>query len=120
MFAGTALTGLMSAAFGCTQTIAIVLTHQLTMSAYQRQQQSPQRVAVDLENTAVVISPLIPWNIAGLVPAVLLMVGPGFIPYAVYLYLVPLCNWVWPGRGYPALGLPVRSRQTVRKSPAGE
>jgi NhaC family Na+:H+ antiporter len=48
-------------------------------------------LAVDLENTAVVLSPLIPWNIAGLVPATLLMTDAGFIPYAVYLYLIPLC-----------------------------
>lgn len=39
---------------------------------------------------------MVPWNIAGLVPATLLMVGPGFIPFAVYLYLVPLCSWIWP------------------------
>ena len=116
-FTGTALTSMLAAAFGCTQTIAIVLTHQLVQSSYPRQpgpasQSISQSVAIDLENTAVVLSPLVPWNIAGLVPATVLLVGPGFIPYAVYLYLLPLCNWIWPNRGYPSLFrfLPVGNR----------
>ncbi|MEO1591283.1 MAG: Na+/H+ antiporter NhaC family protein [Cyanobacteria bacterium J06632_22] len=112
LFAGTAFTSFVSAAFGCTQTIAIVLTHQLVRPAYQRQSSGrvATNLAIDLENTAVVIAPLVPWNIAGLVPAAVLMAGPGFIPYAVYLYLVPLCNWVWPRRGYSLI---------LRPSPMG-
>ena len=103
-FAGTALTSVLSAAFGCTQTIAIVLTHQLVQSSYARQSgQTSQAIAIDLENTAVVLSPLIPWNIAGLVPAAVLLAGPEFIPYAAYLYLVPLCICIWPWLGYPPL-----------------
>lgn len=40
------------------------------------------------------ISPLIPWNIAGLVPATVLNVNSDFIPYAFYLYLIPLFNLI--------------------------
>lgn len=98
LFTGTALISLVSGAFGCTQTITILLTHQLVAPEYCQQGYDNQQVALDLENTAVVLAPLIPWNIAGLVPATLLMAGPGFIPFAVYLYLVPLCNWLWPTR----------------------
>ncbi|NEQ49958.1 MAG: Na+/H+ antiporter NhaC family protein [Leptolyngbya sp. SIO3F4] len=98
LFIGTNLISLFSAAFGCTQTITILLTHQLVSPHYRQQNYGNQQIAIDLENTAVVIAPLIPWNIAGLVPATLLMTGPGFIPFAVYLYLVPLCNWLWPAR----------------------
>lgn len=96
LFTGTTLISLLSAAFGCTQTITILLTHQLVSPHYRQSEYSQQQVAIDLENTAVVLAPMIPWNIAGLVPATLLMVGPGFIPFAVYLYLVPLWNWLWP------------------------
>ena len=98
LFAGTVFISLVSAAFGCTQTITILLTNQLVSGQYYRQGYRPQHIALDLENTAVVLAPIIPWNIAGLVPATLLMSGPGFIPFAVYLYLVPLCNWVWPAQ----------------------
>ena len=103
LFTGTIFISLLSAAFGCTQTITILLTHQLTSEQYRQQGHTTQQVAIALENTAVVLAPMIPWNIAGLVPATLLMVGPGFIPFAVYLYLIPLCNWIWPTRPTPVL-----------------
>jgi Na+:H+ antiporter, NhaC family len=94
LFFGTTTVGLASAAFGCTQTLAILLTHQLVKEKYEQERLDNYELATDIENTAVVLSPLIPWNIAGLVPATLLMTDSGFIPYAVYLYLIPVLNWV--------------------------
>ncbi len=94
LFLGTTVIGIASAAFGCTQTIAILLTQQLVQDKYEQEQLDNYQLAVDLENTAVVLSPLIPWNIAGLVPATLLMTDSGFIPYAFYLYLLPLFSLV--------------------------
>jgi len=94
LFLLTAIISIMSAAFGCTQTIAILLTQQLVKKKYEEERLENYSLAVDLENTAVVISPLIPWNIAGVVPATLLTVGSGFIPYTFYLYLIPLLTWV--------------------------
>ncbi len=94
LFLGTTIIGILSAAFGCTQTIAILLTHQLVEEKYQAEGLDNYQLAVDLENTVVVISPLIPWNIAGLVPATVLMTDSGFIPYAFYLYLIPLFNLI--------------------------
>ncbi|MBW4460702.1 MAG: Na+/H+ antiporter NhaC family protein [Nodosilinea sp. WJT8-NPBG4] len=99
----TTLIGTLSAAFGCTQTIAILLTQQLLGPTYHRAQASPPALALDLENTVVVISPLIPWNIAGLVPATILGVNAGFIPFACYLYLLPLMSLIWlRGRSSPS------------------
>lgn len=89
LFFGTSIIGIAAAAFGCTQTIGIVLTEQLVRSKYTEFTSSEQ-LALDLENTVVVLSPLIPWNIAGLVPATLLMTDWRFIPCAVYLYLIPI------------------------------
>lgn len=99
----TVLSAVVSNVFGCTQTIAILMTGQLMRSHYQRHYQqidpmlAPQaadeQLALALEDTAVVIAPLIPWNIAGLIPATVLEVGAGFIPYAVYLFLLP-CFWL--------------------------
>ncbi len=90
LFFGTILVGTAAAAFGCTQTIAILLTQQLVQESYQYKKLDKYQLAIDLENTVVVLSPLIPWNIAGLVPATILMTDVGFIPYAFYLYLLPL------------------------------
>jgi Na+:H+ antiporter, NhaC family len=100
-FLGTCLVGTGAAAFGCTQTIAILLTQQLVEKKYQQKEKGNDQLAIDLENTVVVISPLIPWNIAGLVPATILMTDPGFIPFAFYLYLLPLLNLMQLGLGNP-------------------
>jgi NhaC family Na+:H+ antiporter len=92
LFLGTTTVGLASAAFGCTQTLAILMTYQVVREKYEQEGIDDYQLATDIENTAVVLSPLIPWNIAGLVPATILMSDSGFIPYAVYLYLIPLMN----------------------------
>ncbi|NJO66338.1 MAG: Na+/H+ antiporter NhaC family protein, partial [Leptolyngbyaceae cyanobacterium RM1_405_57] len=93
-FLSTLLVGLGAAIFGCTQTIAILLTQELVEQKYKENEKGNYKLALDLENTVVVISPLIPWNIAGLVPATILMTDLGFIPYAFYLYLIPLLNLI--------------------------
>ena len=51
---------------GCNQTIAIMMTEQLGCVLYKEQENSQR--AVDLEDSAVLISALIPWSIAGAVP----------------------------------------------------
>ncbi|NJL79854.1 MAG: Na+/H+ antiporter NhaC family protein [Richelia sp. RM2_1_2] len=94
LFLGINIIGIASAAFGCTQTIAILLTEELVKDNYQKNQLDNYQLAVDLENSVVVLSPLIPWNIAGLVPATILMTDSGFIPFAFYLYFVPLFYYV--------------------------
>jgi Na+:H+ antiporter, NhaC family len=91
-FLSTCIAGTAAAAFGCGQTIAILLTQQLVEKKYREQEKGNEQMAIDLENTVVVISPLIPWNMAGLVPATILMTDSGFIPFSFYLYLLPLIN----------------------------
>jgi NhaC family Na+:H+ antiporter len=93
-FLVTTLVGIGSAAFGCTQAIAILLTQQLVEPKYKENEKGDYQLALDLENTVVVLAPLIPWNIAGLVPATVLDVDAGFIPFAVFLYLVPLLSFL--------------------------
>ncbi len=92
LFLCTTLVSLAAAAFGCSQTIAILLSEQLMRGRYANA--APEQFALDLENTAVVLAPLIPWNIAGLVPATVLMTNWQFIPYAFYLYLIPAVLWL--------------------------
>lgn len=94
LFLGTSLVGIAAAAFGCTQAIAILLTQQLVAPRYSQCHQGQSALALDLENTVVVLAPLVPWNIARLVPATLLKADAGFIPYAVFLYVLPLVNWL--------------------------
>jgi len=86
------LTSVITAIFGCNQTLAIILSHQLMDKIYKKNGRSNSELAIDLENTVVLISELIPWNIAIAVPMATLSVGVNSIPFAVFLYLVPLYN----------------------------
>lgn len=95
--------------FGCTQTIGILLTEQLMRPHYERYYtnlaEAESQLALAIEDSATVNAPFIPWNIAGLIPATVLAVGPGFIPYLVYLLLLPVFL-VLRGRS------PIHSRKT--------
>lgn len=92
LFLATILLSILSSAFGCTQTIGIIMTQQLVEENYATQELGNYKLATDLANTVIVISALIPWNIAGLVPAKILLVDANFIPYTPYLYLLPVVN----------------------------
>ncbi len=80
------LTSLLASMVSCNQTLAILLTDQLCREEYD----DPKALALDLEDTAAIGSPLIPWCIAGTVP--LAMVGAPLtsILLACYLWLLPL------------------------------
>ena len=86
-FGSLLLVSVGTSVIACNQTLAILLSHALC-----REHQPPQDHAIGLENTVVVIAPLVPWSIAGAVPAASL--GAPFAAYlaACYLYLIPLWN----------------------------
>lgn len=93
LFIYTTITSIVTAAFGCNQSIAIVLTHHLMNKSYDEKNIDKYKLSIDLENTAVVLAALIPWNIAAFVPTMTMEVSStGFMPYAFYLYLVPIIN----------------------------
>ncbi|CAA7599779.1 Na+/H+ antiporter, NhaC-like, C-terminal [Acididesulfobacillus acetoxydans] len=91
LFSYTALVSLVTAALGSNQSISLVLTDQLMKKSYASSEKGNYDLAVDLENTGEVLAALIPWNLAALVPTVTMKVSSvGFLPYALYLYLLPL------------------------------
>jgi hypothetical protein len=63
-FGGILVTAVLTAMIACNQTLGIMLTHQLCGDT----EKDPQRMALALENTSVVVNPLIPWSIASAVP----------------------------------------------------
>lgn len=75
-----------SSAIACNQTLAILLTHQLCADVPG---DAPTR-ALMLEDTAVVVAPLIPWSIAGAVPLASMGAPELSLLAACYLYLIPL------------------------------
>lgn len=96
LFIYTLLVSIATAALGSNQSISIVLTNQLMKKGYESKKISSYELAVDIENTGVVLAALIPWNIAALVPTVTLKVNSaGFVPYAFYLYLLPMSMFLY-------------------------
>lgn len=85
-FCATLVTSALAGMVACNQSLTILLAHQLCREL----RSDPSDTALDLEDTAVVVAPLIPWSIAGAVP--LGAVGaPGVsVLLACYLYLLPL------------------------------
>lgn len=74
----------------CNQTLAIMLTYQLCKKVEPR----PEVLAIHIENSAVVISPLIPWSIAGAVVLTPIAAPIESILAAWYLYLIPMLQIV--------------------------
>ncbi|HYE11966.1 MAG TPA: Na+/H+ antiporter NhaC family protein [Patescibacteria group bacterium] len=93
LFSYTTIVSILTAAFGCNQSISTVLTNQLMANAYEEKKVDKYKLAIDLENTGIVLAALIPWNIAAFVPTTTMDVSNiGFIPYAFYLYFIPIVN----------------------------
>lgn len=88
----TTITSIITSIFGCNQTLPVLLTYQLMHKIYEDNGFSNKDIAIDIENTVILIAVLIPWSIAVGVPLATLSVGPQSIPYAAYIYLVPLVN----------------------------
>ena len=84
------VTSILTSVMACNQTLAIMLTDQLG----SRTEPDKLRFANNLEDSAVLIAPLVPWSIACAIP--LTAAGaPGYsVLFAVFLYLLPLCDLV--------------------------
>ena len=88
-FGSILLTSIITVMVSCNQTLAIMLTQQLCRDT----EPDPETMASHLENTAVVIAPLIPWSIAGAVPLATVGAPTACILTACYLYLLPVWNY---------------------------
>ena len=88
---GTVLvTSVLSCAVSCNQSLATILTCQMCDGLYPKK----EKLALALEDTAILIAALIPWGIAGTVPVAAIGAPMGCMFYAFYLYLVPLWNLI--------------------------
>ena len=95
-FGSILITSVITVMVSCNQTLAIMLTQQLCVDV----EPDPETMASHLENTAVVIAPLIPWSIAGAVPLATVGAPTACILTACYLYLLPVWNYLVAIRGH--------------------
>jgi len=89
-FTATLLTSVITSMAACNQTLSIMLTHQLCAKVCK----DNSTFASWIENTAVVIAPLIPWSIAGTTILYSCGLPVAGISAAYYLYLIPLYNLI--------------------------
>ncbi|MBK5253182.1 MAG: Na+/H+ antiporter NhaC family protein [Peptostreptococcaceae bacterium] len=75
----------------CNQTIASIMCCDLMKNVYDDNDGSKEELALDIENSAILIASIVPWSIACIVPLSFLGVGFEAIPYSIYLYVVPIC-----------------------------
>ena len=80
------VTSIAAGMIACNQTLTILLTNQLCSDLNPDKEQ----FAVDLEDSAVVIAPLVPWSIAGAVPLSAIGAPMSAILASFYLILLPL------------------------------
>ncbi|WP_346878000.1 Na+/H+ antiporter NhaC family protein [Clostridium sp. UBA5712] len=92
LFLTTIITSIISSMVGCTQVLAVMLTKMTMNDTYIRLGYDKEHLALDLENSAIVIAPLIPWNVAVLVPLTTLGVDARAILFSFYLILLPLIS----------------------------
>lgn len=84
-----------SSMIGFNQTAAIIMTEQVMEKIYDEKEIPRIKFAEDLENTAVLVSTFIPWNSSWFVPALILDITYfRSLPFAFYLYLVPLFTYI--------------------------
>ena len=88
-FGSILLTSIVTVMVSCNQALAIMLTQQLCVDT----EPDPETMASHLENTVVVVAPLIPWSIAGAVPLATVGAPTACILTACYLYLLPAWNY---------------------------
>lgn len=89
-FGAIIATSVATSMVSCNQTLATMLTHQLCQSV----EPDPQRLAIHLENTVIVISALVPWSIACSAFLTIIDAPLASVPLACYLYFIPLWNFL--------------------------
>ncbi len=85
-YTATFLTALLSATVSCSQTLTILLTHQLC----REENPDPGKFALDLEDTTALIPALIPWSVACSAPLTAVAAPQSAVLFAVYLAALPL------------------------------
>lgn len=75
----------------CNQTIASMMCCDILKQPYEEAGASKEELAIDLENSVILLAAVPPWVLACSVPLNFMQVGYGAVPLGFFIYLVPLC-----------------------------
>ncbi|MBQ6389523.1 MAG: hypothetical protein IJH90_07830 [Mogibacterium sp.] len=90
-FATCLIFGITGTILFCNQTITTLLCGDILSEPYRKTGGNKQELAIDIENSSIVAAGFIPWCLGCKVPLTFMGVGAEAIPYAVYLFLIPVC-----------------------------
>lgn len=82
--------GFMTSVVFCSQTIAIMLCSDLMTKPYLQTGGNRRELAIDIENATVLLSVIIPWNIACTVPLEMMGVGVKTLMYSYLVFILPV------------------------------
>ena len=71
----------------CNQAVTSILSEQLLRRCYDDREE----LAMDIENSGILIAGLIPWSIACSIPLAMLGADSSALLYALLLWLIPIC-----------------------------
>lgn len=75
----------------CNQTIASMMCNDLMAKPYQEAGAGKEELAMDIENSVIVLAAVVPWALACSVPLKFMQVGYEIVPLSFYLFLIPIC-----------------------------
>lgn len=75
----------------CNQTISTLMCASLMEKPYLDDGGTKEELALDMENSVILLACFIPWSLGWAVPTSFFGAGISSMPYACYMYLVPLC-----------------------------
>ena len=86
----TLLTGIPLIMVSCNQTLALMLQVPLIRPIYEKRGISHGKLMLDLSDTTVLFSGLVPWCLACSMPLEMLNASPACLPFAFFMYLPAL------------------------------
>lgn len=87
----TVLVSVAMAAVACNQALSIIVPGRTLRSTYDRLAVPPQLLVRSLADSGVVVSPLIPWNLHGILCSTAMGIATTtYFPYAFYLWGLPV------------------------------
>lgn len=91
---------LASAAVFCNQTISTLMCNDLLAKPYKDGGGTSEELAIDMENSVILLACFVPWSIGCSVPLSFFGVDFHALPYAVYMYALPIIYWFTKKKWY--------------------
>ena len=83
-----------SVAVFCNQTISTLMCGELMRKPYLDCGGTKEELAIDMENSVIPLVGIVPWAIGCSVPLAFMDADYTALPYAFYIFALPICYWL--------------------------